>query len=79
MSGYVEKHLMPQHYQGMLCNFMHTTFIQILLAPNFYIKKLIGLLVGGFVCWSQPTSGSLRCHVHSKFLQATLMFVTKLA
>lgn len=48
MSGYVEKHLMPQHYQGMRCNFIHTIFIQISLVPNFYIQKLIEL-IGGFV------------------------------
>lgn len=56
MSGYVEKHLMPQHYQGMLCNFVCSALIEISLAPNLYIMKLIELI--GYVFWSQPASGN---------------------
>jgi hypothetical protein len=55
MSGYVERHLMPQHYQGMLHNFICTIFIQILYAPKFYIKKAIALFMGGLVVWSKPS------------------------
>jgi hypothetical protein len=49
MSGYVEKHLMPQHYQGMFCNFMCNVFIQTRPILKFYIHVIIALSVGVFV------------------------------
>ena len=44
MSGYVEKHLMPQHYQGTCCVYLYVT------DTEFQVKTSIAFPIGKYVC-----------------------------